>query len=175
MAQEEYVNSELCQILDEFTRIRDAYQLLQTYCDLQGERISAEEERSAAKQGALEKFSQSYLLLDKRYKSITEKLRAENNDLRKTVEELKEQCDRLRLINTDHNRNDDEICRLQDQIEVLTAQLLMQEEKHGEDLRILKQQHSDEVQRYKMLLQTAKQGSTILTLQKESNEVYLPL
>ncbi|CAL7942054.1 unnamed protein product [Xylocopa violacea] len=160
MAEQDLVNNELRQILDEFTRFRDAYLALQTYSELQEERISAEKERSTKMEEAIEKLSQTYLLLERRHKLTTEKLQAENGDLRKTVEELKEQCDHLRLISTDHNRNDDEICRLQDQIEVLTAQLLMQEEKYGEDVKVLKQQHSDELQRYKMLLQNAKQAST---------------
>lgn len=36
----------------------------------------------------------------------------------------------------------------------------MQEEKHNENVALLKQQHFDELQRYRMLLQNGKQAST---------------
>lgn len=49
---------------------------------------------------------------------------------------------------------------LQDEVECLKVQLLMQEEKHNEDIALLKQQHTDEIQRYKMLLQNAKLAHT---------------
>lgn len=49
---------------------------------------------------------------------------------------------------------------LQDEVECLKVQLLMQEEKHNEDIALLKQQHTDEIQKYKMLLQNAKLTST---------------
>ena len=52
------------------------------------------------------------------------------------------------------------MCKLQDEMEVLKAQLLMQDEKHIEDVALLKKQHSDELQRYKVLLQNAKLAST---------------
>lgn len=35
----------------------------------------------------------------------------------------------------------------------------MQEEKHNEDIALLKQKHSDEIQRYKMLLQNTKKDT----------------
>ncbi|XP_071873804.1 uncharacterized protein [Bombus fervidus] len=167
MEEQEYINCELQGMLEEFTRIRDAYLALKSYCEMQEEAMSIEKARSERLQMNLEKLSTTYLLLENRYKSIVEKLQTERDDLRKTNEELKEQCDHLRLINAeDRGGNNDQIRKLQDELEVLKAQLAMQEEKHNENIALLKQQHFDELQRYKMLLQNknvaaeGKQAST---------------
>ena len=56
----------------------------------------------------LEKFSTTHLLLEKRYKSIVEKLQTERDELRKMNEELKDQCDHLRLVNVDRGGNADQ-------------------------------------------------------------------
>lgn len=63
--------------------------------------MSIEKARSERLQMNLEKHSTTYQLLENRYKSIVEKLQTERDDLRKTNEELKEQCDHLRLINAE--------------------------------------------------------------------------
>ncbi|XP_012172960.2 protein Hook homolog 1 [Bombus terrestris] len=161
MEEQEYIGCELQGILEEFTRIRDAYLALKAYCEMQEEATSIEKARSERLQMNLEKLSTTYLLLENRYKSIVEKLQTERDDLRKTNEELKEQCDHLRLINAeDRGGNNNQICKLQDELEVLKAQLVMQEEKHNENVALLKQQHFDELQRYRMLLQNGKQAST---------------
>lgn len=68
---------------------------------MQEEAMSIEKARSERLQMNLEKLSTTYLLLENRYKSIVEKLQTERDDLRKTNEELKEQCDHLRLINAE--------------------------------------------------------------------------
>ncbi|XP_033196658.1 uncharacterized protein LOC117160196 [Bombus vancouverensis nearcticus] len=161
MEEQEYISCELQGILEEFARIRDAYLALKAYCEMQEEAMSIEKARSERLQMNLEKLSTTYLLLENRYKSIVEKLQTERDDLRKTNEELKEQCDHLRLINAeDRGGNNNQICKLQDELEVLKAQLVIQEEKHNENVALLKQQHFDELQRYKMLLQNGKQAST---------------
>ncbi|KOX73464.1 hypothetical protein WN51_14510 [Melipona quadrifasciata] len=133
---------------------------MKAYCELREEAASMEKEQVGKMRENLEKLSATYLLLEKRYKSTVEKLQTETNELRKVNEELKEQCDHLRLVNVDRAGNADQTCKLQDEMEVLKAQLLMQEEKHMEDVALLKKQHSDELQRYKVLLQNAKLAST---------------
>ncbi|XP_043515685.1 uncharacterized protein LOC122531660 isoform X1 [Frieseomelitta varia] len=160
MVEEECINSELRGILEEFTRIRNAYVALKAYCEIREEAASMEKEQVGKMRENLEKLSATYLLLEKRYKSTVEKLQTEMNELRKVNEELKEQCDHLRLVNVDRGGNADQMCKLQDEMEALKAQLLMQEEKHTEDVALLKKQHSDELQRYKVLLQNAKLAST---------------
>ncbi|CAD1468494.1 unnamed protein product, partial [Heterotrigona itama] len=137
-----------------------AYVALKAYCEIREEAASMEKEHADKLKENLEKLSATYLLLEKRYKSTVEKFQTEKDELRKVNEELKEQCDHLRLVNVDHGGNADQMCKLQDEMEVLKAQLLMQEEKHIEDVALLKKQHSDELQRYKVLLQNAKLAST---------------
>ncbi|PBC26984.1 hypothetical protein APICC_08533 [Apis cerana cerana] len=149
--EEEYLNSELCGILEQF-----AYVAMETYCEVQQEALSIEKERYEKMEENLEKLSKTYLFLEKKYKTTVEKLQNEGNDLRKIIEELKKDCDDLRLINAEHIANDQQMRGLQDEVECLKVQLLMQEEKHNEDIALLKQQHTDEIQRYKMLLQNAK-------------------
>lgn len=63
------------------------------------------------------------------------------------------------VLSVNNNINYNTVRKLQDEIEVLKAQLLLQEEKHREDVAILKQQHSDEIIRHKVLLQSAKQDA----------------
>ncbi|XP_029033285.1 uncharacterized protein LOC114871488 [Osmia bicornis bicornis] len=159
MEVEEYVSYEFQGILEEFGRIRDAYVALKAYCKIQDETMTMEKERSERMRENLEKLSRTYLLLEKRCKSTIVALQTEKEGLLKTIEDLKEQCDHLRLINTDRNANDERTYQLQDEIEILKAQLSMQEEKHNEDIALLKQKHSDEIQRYKMLLQNTKQNT----------------
>ncbi|XP_017756637.1 PREDICTED: uncharacterized protein LOC108548292 [Eufriesea mexicana] len=160
MEEEEYMSTELQRILEEFTRIKDAYLALKVYSETQEEALSIEKHRSEKLRENLEKLSNTFFLLEKRYKSNVEKLQAENGNFRKMIEELGEQCEHLRLVNADRNGSDfDAVCRLQDEVEILKSQLAMQEEKQNEDIAVLKQQHADEIQRYKMLLQNAKQGS----------------
>ncbi|XP_006610412.1 uncharacterized protein LOC102677146 [Apis dorsata] len=158
--EEEYLNSELRGILEQFVRIRDAYVAMETYCEVQEEALSIEKERNEKMKENLEKLSKTYLLLEKRYKTTVEKLQNEGNDLRKMIEELKKDCDDLRLINAERIANDEQMRGLQDEVECLKVQLLMQEEKHNEDIALLKQQHTDEIQRYKILLQNAKLAPT---------------
>ncbi|KAG6802693.1 dynein regulatory complex protein 9-like [Apis mellifera caucasica] len=158
--EEEYLNSELRGILEQFVRIRDAYVAMETYCEVQEEALSIEKERYEKMKENLEKLSKTYLFLERRYKTTVEKLQNEGNDLRKIIEELKKDCDDLRLINAERIANDEQMRGLQDEVECLKVQLLMQEEKHNEDIALLKQQHTDEIQRYKMLLQNAKLTST---------------
>ncbi|XP_076235768.1 uncharacterized protein LOC143180119 [Calliopsis andreniformis] len=157
MSAKEQLSFELQGIFDEFTRVRDAYVAMKAYCDAQEETLALEKERSKRMKGNIEKLSTTYLLLEKRYKSTLEELKTEKENLCKTVEDLKEQCDHLRLIGIDRNGNDEQICKLQDEIEVLKVQMQLQEEKHNEDVAILKQRHSDEIKRYKVLLQNSKQ------------------
>ncbi|XP_017799492.1 PREDICTED: uncharacterized protein LOC108580293 [Habropoda laboriosa] len=158
MADEDCINPEFLSVLEEFTRIRDAYVALEAYHRMQEETLHVEQERSEKMQENLEKLSKTYVLRDKQYKSVVDELQKDNENLRKTVENLREQCDHLRLINTDRNGNDEQMGRLQDELEVLKAQILMQQEQHNEDVAVLKQKHSDEIQRYQMLLKNAKQG-----------------
>ncbi|KOC68008.1 hypothetical protein WH47_12338 [Habropoda laboriosa] len=129
---------------------------------MQEETLHVEQERSEKMQENLEKLSKTYVLRDKQYKSVVDELQKDNENLRKTVENLREQCDHLRLINTDRNGNDEQMGRLQDELEVLKAQILMQQEQHNEDVAVLKQKHSDEIQRYQMLLKNAKQGPAVI-------------
>ncbi|XP_076637083.1 uncharacterized protein LOC143349608 isoform X1 [Colletes latitarsis] len=125
---------------------------MKAYCETQGQVLSIEYERSQRLKENLEKLMETYQFLTNRYKVDVEKWQKEKETLCKTVEDLKEQCDHLRLIATDRNSSDQQTLRMQDEIEVLKANLLLQEEKHNEDVALLKQQHSDEIQRYKMLL-----------------------
>ncbi|XP_026674498.1 uncharacterized protein LOC108631180 [Ceratina calcarata] len=150
MAAEEYLSSELQRLLEGFTKIQDVHLALQTYCELQDERMSMEQERSEKLKVNLEKIYEAYLLLQTRYKSSIEEFDKERNELRGTIEELREQCEHLRSINIleDHNG----VSRLQDEVEVLKIRLEMQDHQHREDIALLKQQHSDEIKRYKMLL-----------------------
>nr|XP_034184942.1 uncharacterized protein LOC117606516 isoform X2 [Osmia lignaria] len=160
MEVEEYVSYEFQGILEEFGRIRDAYVALKAYCKIQDETMTMEKERSERMRENLEKLSRTYLLLERRCKSTIVALQTEKEGLLKTIEDLKEQCDHLRLINSERNANDERTYQLQDEIEILKAQLSMQEEKHNEDIALLKQKHSDEIQRYKMLLQNTKKNTT---------------
>ncbi|XP_076397031.1 uncharacterized protein LOC100883247 isoform X2 [Megachile rotundata] len=136
-----------------------AYVGLKAYCQIQEETVTMEKERSQRMTQNLEKLSKTYLLLEKRYKTTVVGLQSEKDGLLKTIEELKEQCDHLRLINADCNAND-QTYRLQEEVEVLRSQLSMQEDKYQEDIALLKQKHSDELQRYKMLLQNAKKDTS---------------
>ncbi|XP_076302396.1 uncharacterized protein LOC143220672 [Lasioglossum baleicum] len=159
MEEEEYMSTDLRRNLEEFTRIRDAYLALKVYCETQEEALSIEKKHSEKLRENLEKLSNAFLLLEKRYNSNVERLQAENGNFRKMIEELREQCDHLRLVNVDRNGSEEQIFKLQDELEVLKSQLAIQEEKQNEDIAVLKQQHADEIQRYKVLLQNAKQGS----------------
>ncbi|XP_015437261.1 PREDICTED: uncharacterized protein LOC107192499 [Dufourea novaeangliae] len=156
MNDKERLNSDLQGMLDEFTRVRDSHVGLKAYCDAQEVTLQTEKERSERMKEILENLSKAYMLLEKRYKITVDELSAEKEGLCKTIESLKDQCDHLRLIATDRNGDDDQVSRLQDEVEVLKTQLVLQEEKFNEDKAHLKRQHSDEVQRYKVLLQAMK-------------------
>ncbi|CAK9818825.1 hypothetical protein ANTQUA_LOCUS9932 [Anthophora quadrimaculata] len=170
MADEDCINPEYLSVLEEFARIRDTYVALEAYREVQEETLNMEKERSEKMKDNLEKLSRTYLLLEKRYKSIVDELQTDNENLRKTVENLKEQCDHLRLIDTDRNGNEEQTSRFQDELEVLKAQILMQQEKHDEDIAVLKQKHSDEIQKYKLLLRNSKLGTTLEFKKKESKK-----
>lgn len=81
---------------------------MKAYSDTQDDTLTMEKERSERMKENLEKLSRTYLLLDKRYKSTLDELRTEKVNLLKTIEELKEESDHLRLINIDRNGNDDQ-------------------------------------------------------------------
>ncbi|XP_043262095.1 uncharacterized protein LOC122402954 [Colletes gigas] len=165
MDDEEITRPELQGIFDEFKRIRDAYVAMKAYCVTQGQVLSLEYERTQRMKENLEKLMEAYQFLTNRYKVDVEKLQKENETLCKTIEGLKEQCDYLRLIATDRNSSDQQTFQMQDEIEVLKANLLLQEEKHNEDVALLRQKHSDEIQRYKMLL-----NSRVATHQNKKRE-----
>ncbi|CAK9826868.1 hypothetical protein ANTRET_LOCUS4639 [Anthophora retusa] len=167
MADEDCINPEFLSVLEEFARIRDTYVALEAYQKVQEETLNMEKERSEKMKDNLEKLLKTYVLLEKQYKSIVDELQTDNENLRKTVENLKEQCDHLRLINTDRNGNEEQTSRLQDELEILKAQILMQQEKHDEDVAVLKQKHSDEIQRYKLLLRNSKPGNKPEVKKKE--------
>ncbi|XP_076684604.1 uncharacterized protein LOC143377335 [Andrena cerasifolii] len=157
MTDAEYVGPQFQGIIQEFTRIRDAYVALKAYSDAQDDTLTMENERSERMKENLEKLSRAYLLLEQRYKSTLAETQNDKANLQETIEQLKEECNHLRLINTDRNGNDDQINRLQDEIEVQAIQLQLQKEKYDKTVTTLKQQHSDEIQKYKMLLRNAKQ------------------
>ncbi|CAK9806329.1 hypothetical protein ANTPLA_LOCUS4840 [Anthophora plagiata] len=167
MAAEDCLNPEFLSVFEDFARIRDTYVALEAYREVQEETLSMEKERSEKMKDNLEKLSRTYVLLEKRYKSIVDELQTDNENLRKTVENLKEQCDHLRLIDTDRNGNEEQMSRLQDELEILKAQIVMQQEKHNEDVAVLKQKHSDEIQQYKLLLRNSKLGTTVESKKKE--------
>lgn len=54
----------------------------------------------------VEKLSKAYVLLEKRYKSSVDELKGEADNLRKTIEDLNEQCDHLRFICADRKGDD---------------------------------------------------------------------
>ncbi|XP_053982352.1 uncharacterized protein LOC128878291 [Hylaeus volcanicus] len=163
MKDDKYTRPEHQEILDEFTRVRDAYVALKTYCDSQEETVKIENERLERMKGNLERLSKVCLLLENRYKLIAEEMQTENATLRKTVQDLKEQCNHLRLIVADRNGDYEQTVRLQDEVEVLKGQLLLQQEKYREDVASLIHRHSDEIQKYKVLLMNAKQNAVSVT------------
>ncbi|XP_078041690.1 uncharacterized protein LOC144472456 [Augochlora pura] len=150
------LSSELETIIDEFSRIRDAYLGLKAFCDVQGEVLMMEKRSSSKLTEKFEKLSESYTLLDKRCALMTVKFNTEKQGLLKTIEELKEQCDHLRLVAMNHNGDDGQVNNLENDIAALKAELVLQTTKHTEEIAVLKQAHSDELLRYHMLLQNAK-------------------
>lgn len=49
------------------------------------------------------------------------------------------------------------VCRLQDELEVLKAELILQEERHKEEIVKLERQYIEELQKYKTLLESRQQ------------------
>nr|XP_033327479.1 uncharacterized protein LOC117221027 [Megalopta genalis] len=150
------LSSELESIIDEFSRIRDAYVSLKAYSDVQGESLMMERQSLNKMKENFEKLSQSYALLEKRYKSMMDEFNTEKQNMQGTIQELREQCDHLRLVVIDRNGDDGQVCNLENEITALKAELVAQAAKHKEEIAILKQAHSDELLRYHVLLQNAK-------------------
>nr|XP_031827732.1 uncharacterized protein LOC116424864 [Nomia melanderi] len=156
MNDKEQLSFGLRGILEEFSRIRDTYVALKAYCEAHQETLTMEKERSERIRNNLEMLSRTYSLLEERYKIMAEKWKMEKEELHRTIGDLRQQCDHLRLVVTDHNGVDQEVCRLKDEIDILKTKLMLQEEKHTGEVAILKQQHSNEIHKYKVLLQNAK-------------------
>lgn len=85
---------------------------METYCEVQEEALSIEKERYEKMKENLEKLSKTYLFLERKYKTTVEKLQNEGNDLRKIIEELKKDCDDLRLINAERIANDEQSIKI---------------------------------------------------------------
>lgn len=81
---------------------------LKAFCDAQEETLTMKNEHLDKTKNNLNKLLQAYIFLENRYKSNMEGLQTENENLRKTIEDLKEQCDRLRFIVTDCNGNNEQ-------------------------------------------------------------------
>ncbi|XP_076653043.1 uncharacterized protein LOC143359179 [Halictus rubicundus] len=156
MNDNESLSLELQAIIDEFSRIRDAYVALKAYCDVQEETLATEKLHSNRMKENFEKLSKTYSLLRKRYHSMIEESKEEKESFQRTIENLKEQCDHLRLVAIDCNDDNEQVSKLENELAILKTELLIQTAKHNEDVAILKQKHSDELQKYKVLLQNTK-------------------
>ncbi|XP_015181883.1 PREDICTED: PERQ amino acid-rich with GYF domain-containing protein 2-like [Polistes dominula] len=144
-------------LLDNFTQLKNVYLSLKTFSNIQDELLQYEKVKSAKMEEEMKKMTKTFTLLEEQRKKSLEEVRKENEELKKALFESREECNHLRFIYVDRNIEDEQICKLQDELEVLKSNLALQEERHKEEMFELERKYTEEIQKYKILLETRQQ------------------
>ncbi|KAI4499944.1 hypothetical protein M0802_004814 [Mischocyttarus mexicanus] len=144
-------------LLDNFTQLKNVYLSLKTFSNIQDELLQYEKAKSSKMEEEMKKMTKTFTSLEEQRKKSIDEVRNENEELKKTLFESQQECNHLRLIYVDRNFEDEHICRLQDELEVLKSNLALQEERHKEEIFQLERKYVDELQKYKTLLESRQQ------------------
>ncbi|XP_043664624.1 GRB10-interacting GYF protein 2-like isoform X1 [Vespula pensylvanica] len=144
-------------LLDNFTNLKNVYLALKTFCNIQDELLQYEKAKSSKMEEEMKKMTKTFSSLEEQRKKSIEEIRKEKEELKTALLESRQECNHLRLVYVDRNIEDEQICRLQDELEVLKAELILQEERHKEEIVKLERQYIEELQKYKTLLESRQQ------------------
>ncbi|KAL2715869.1 protein Hook 1-like [Vespula squamosa] len=144
-------------LLDNFTHLKNVYLALKTFCNIQDELLQYEKAKSSKMEEEMKKMTKTFSSLEEQRKKSIEEIRKEKEELQTALLESRQECNHLRLVYVDRNIEDEQICRLQDELEVLKAELALQEEKHKEEIFKLERQYIEELQKYKTLLESRQE------------------
>ncbi|KAG7207875.1 hypothetical protein KM043_009472 [Ampulex compressa] len=172
MAYVEHLRPDLRAILEEFATLRDAYVALKTYSVSLEELVKIEKHHSAQEKKNAKKMTKTFRETEQQHMSAMNEMRREKDELRKTVEELQQQCDHLRIINTERDIDNEQIYKLQDEVEVLQAQLALEQQNHVEELEAEKKRHYDELQRFKKRQAVLQEAGTISSTFQSAKKIY---
>ncbi|XP_035738337.1 GRB10-interacting GYF protein 2-like [Vespa mandarinia] len=145
-------------LLDNFTHLKNVYLALKTFCNIQDELLQYEKAKSSKMEEEIKKITKTFSSLEEQRKKSIEEIRKEKEELKTALLESRQECNHLRLVYIDRNIEDEQICRLQDELEVLKAELALQEERHKEEIFKLEKQFIEELQKYKTLLESKQQN-----------------
>ncbi|XP_043502314.1 golgin subfamily A member 6-like protein 7 [Polistes fuscatus] len=148
---------DLQSLLDNFTQLKNVYLSLKTFSNIQDELLQYEKVKSFKMEEEMKKMTKTFTLLEEQRKKSIEEVRKENEELKKALFESREECNHLRFIYVDRNVEDEQICKLQDELEVLKSNLALQEERHKEEIFQLERKYVEEIQKYKTLLESRQQ------------------
>lgn len=146
------LRSDLQLVLDNFTQLRNAYLALKAFSKIQDELLQYEKAKSSKMEAEMKKLTMTYSSLEEQRKKTIDELCKEKEALKTALVESQQECDHFRFVYVDRSIENEQIRRLQDELEVVKANLALQEEKHQEEISKLKKNHSEELEKYKIML-----------------------
>ncbi|KAK2584247.1 hypothetical protein KPH14_006658 [Odynerus spinipes] len=154
---------DLQSLLDSFTQLKNVYFALKSFSKIQNEVLQYEKAKSSKMEAEMKKMTITFSSLEEQRRKIIDDLRKEVESLKTALLESRQECDHLRLVYVDRNIEDEQICRLQDELEVVKAKLALEEEKHQEEISKRERQYSEELQKYKIMLDSRYQKQSVKT------------